>query len=61
MVGQILLLSGNGRTLLKAVPFNLSLAAVDESNQAFFAAVARGVDDIARLAVEQIQSLSAKA
>lgn len=61
MVGQILLLSGNGRTLLKAVPFNLRLAALDESNQAFFVAVARGIDDIARLAVEEIQALNTKA
>lgn len=61
MVGQILLLSGNGRTLLKAVPFNLKLAALDESNQAFFVAVARGIDDIARLAVEEIQALNTKA
>lgn len=61
MAGQILLLSGNGRTLLKAVPFNLRLASLDESNQAFFVAVARGVDDIARLAVEQIQALNTKA
>ena len=60
MVGQILLLSGDGRALLKAVPFDINVAGADLSNQAFFRAVAAGVDDIARLAVDEILVLSAK-
>jgi len=60
MAGQILLLSGDGRKLLKAVPFNIQHSGLDVDNRVFFLAVARGVDDLARLAVEQIQALNTK-
>lgn len=55
--GQILLLSADGRQLLKALPFNLRHIGFDVDNRVFFRAVAKGVDDIARQAVEEIQAL----
>ena len=57
MSGQILLLSADGRQLLKALPFNLRHIGFDVDNRVFFRAVAKGVDDIARQAVEEIQAL----
>jgi len=57
MSGQILLLSADGRELLKALPFNLSHIGFDIDNRVFFRAVAKGIDDIARQAVEEIQAL----
>ena len=57
MSGQILLLSADGRQLLKAMPFNLRHIGFDVDNRVFFRAVAKGVDDIARQAVEEIQAL----
>ena len=58
MTGQIVLLSSSGRELLKSVPFNISHVASDANNRVFFMAVARGIDDIARLAVQEIQALN---
>jgi uncharacterized lipoprotein YmbA len=60
MTGQILLLSGSGRKLLKAVSFNINHIGFDTDNRVFFMAVAKGIDDIARLAVEEIQALNIK-
>jgi len=60
MSGQILLLSASGRNLLKALPFNISHIGFDTNNRVFFTAVAKGIDDIARIAVEEIQLLSIK-
>lgn len=60
MTGQILLLSGSGRKLLKAVPFNISHVAFDTDRRVFFTAVSKGIDDIARIAVEEIQALMSK-
>ena len=57
MAGQILLLSASGRDLLKAVPFNISHVGFDADKRVFFQAVAKGIDDIARMAVEEIQAL----
>lgn len=57
MKGQILLLSRSGRKLLKAVPFNISHIGFDTDSRVFFIAVAKGIDDIARMAVEEIQAL----
>lgn len=57
MKGQILLLSSGGRKLLKAVPFNISHIGFDTDSRVFFMAVAKGIDDIAKMAVEEIQSL----
>ena len=60
MTGQILLLSGSGRTLLKAVPFNISHGGFDTDSYVFFLAVAKGIDDIARIAVDEIRALQVK-
>jgi uncharacterized lipoprotein YmbA len=60
MTGQILLLSSSGRKLLKAVPFNISHVGFDTDSRVFFIAVAKGIDDIARMAVEEIQALEIK-
>ena len=60
MTGQILLLSGSGRTLLKAVPFNISHVGFDTDSHVFFLAVAKGIDDIARIAVDEIRALQVK-
>lgn len=57
MTGQVLLLSGDGRKLLKAMPFNIFHAGFDTDSRVFFTSVAKGVDDIARMAVEEIQAL----
>ncbi|MFT6302716.1 MAG: putative lipoprotein YmbA [Pseudomonadales bacterium] len=60
MTGQILLLSGSGRKLLKAVPFSIRHIGFDTDSRVFFMAVAKGIDDIARMAVEEIQALKIK-
>ena len=60
MSGQILLLSGSGRKLLKAIPFNISHPGSGIDRRVFFISVAKGVDDIARIAVEEIQALLTK-
>lgn len=58
--GQILLLSGDGRTLLKTVPFEFVLYGRDTARRVFFVAVAQGVDDIARMAIETLQGMKLK-
>ena len=60
MSGQILLLSGDGRKLLKSIPFDISHGGLDYGSQAFFNAVAKGIDDIARIAIEEIKALTTK-
>ncbi len=60
MTGQILLLSGNGRTLLKTIPFEFVLYGRDTARRVFFVAVSQGVDDIARMAIEALQGLKLK-
>lgn len=57
MSGQIQLLSGDGRTLLKTVPFELVLYGRDTARRVFFVAVSQGVDDIARMAIETLQGM----
>jgi len=54
MSGQIQIISGDGRRLIKAVPFRFVRYGRDIDNRVFFKAVAQGVDDIARLAIEQL-------
>lgn len=54
MAGQILLLSGDGRRLLHAVPFQFTHYGKMTDERVYFVAVAQGVDDIARLAVEHL-------
>lgn len=60
MAGQILLLSGDGRTLLKTVPFEFVLYGRDTARRVFFVAVSQGVDDIARLAIEALLGMKLK-
>jgi len=60
MAGQILLLSGDGRRLLKAVPFEFTLYGRDVNKQVFFTAVAQGVDDIARMTIQALGELGLK-
>lgn len=57
MAGQILLLSGDGRTLLKSVPFEFVLYGRDTARRVFFVAVAKGVDDIAGMAVQALREM----
>lgn len=54
MVGQILLLSGDGRKLLSALPFQFTHYGKMTDERVYFVAVAQGVDDIARMAVEHL-------
>lgn len=51
MAGQILLLSGDGRELLRAVPFQFVHYGRSLDKSVFFTATAQGVDDIARMAI----------
>lgn len=60
MSGQILLLSGNGRNLLKTIPFEFVIYGRDTSRRVFFVAVSQGVDDIARMAIEALQEMKLK-
>ncbi|ASJ71379.1 PqiC family protein [Granulosicoccus antarcticus] len=60
MSGQVQLLSGDGRKLLKIMPFEFVLNGQDTARQAFFVAVSQGVDDIARMAIEALQQLELK-
>lgn len=54
MSGQIQMISGNGRALLRSVPFRFARYGRDTDNTVFFIAVSQGIDDIARLAIEQL-------
>jgi len=54
MAGQILLLSGDGRRLLEALPFQVTHYGLRVEERVFFVAVAKGIDDIARIAVEAL-------
>lgn len=57
MAGQILLLSGDGRTLLRSVPFEFILYGRDTAPRVFFVAVAKGIDDIAAMAVKALREM----
>lgn len=60
LVGQIKLLSGNGRSLLQSVPFDLRVPGQSTDVADFFKAVALGVDRIARIAVETTLAMRSK-
>jgi len=60
LTGKILLLSGSGRKLLKAVQFNISHIGSNTDSRAFFIAVAKGIDDIANIAVAEIRAFGIK-
>ncbi len=51
MAGQVLLLSGDGRKLLNALPFQFVHYGRSLDKAVFFTATAQGIDDIARMAV----------
>lgn len=54
MSGQILLLSGDGRALLQSVPFEHRVAGSSTHPVEFFNAVAVGIDELVRVAVESL-------
>jgi len=54
MSGQILLLSGDGRSVLKAMPFQFVHYGHSKDKTVFFTATSLGVDDIARMAVQTL-------
>lgn len=54
MSGQILLLSGDGRALLQSVPFEHRVVGRATASVEFFKAVAVGIDELVRLAVESL-------
>ena len=60
MAGQILLLSGDGRSLLRSVPFEFVLYGRDTARRVFFVAVAKGIDDIADMAVQALREMRLK-
>lgn len=60
MAGQILLLSGNGRSLLKALPFEVVHYSRSTDPSVFFVATAQGIDDIARMAIDALLVLRQK-
>lgn len=60
LAGQIHLISGNGRSLLQSVPFDFRAPGRFSNIPDFFKAVALGVDDIARIAVEALLSTRAE-
>lgn len=49
MAGQILLISGNGRQLLRSVPFRIIRNGLSKKKHVFFTSVSQGIDDIAHM------------
>ncbi|MFK7995588.1 MAG: membrane integrity-associated transporter subunit PqiC [Granulosicoccus sp.] len=60
LAGQIQLLSGNGRKLLRSLPFDYRAPGISTDITEFFRIVALGVDDIARIAVESLLAMKIK-
>lgn len=60
MSGQILLLSGDGRSLLRVLPFQFVHYGASTDRRVFFSAVSRGINDIARMTVRALQELNQK-
>lgn len=60
MAGQIQLLSGDGRKLLKSLPFEVVHYGRSTGQAVFFAATAQGIDDIARMALDALRVLRQK-
>lgn len=54
MSGQIQLVSSDGRKLIDSVPFRFVRYGRDTNRAVFFTAVSEGINDIARLAIEQL-------
>jgi uncharacterized lipoprotein YmbA len=60
MSGQIQLLSGDGRRLLKVLPFQIVHYGSDTDMRVFFYALSLGIDDIARMAVQALLEMKIK-
>lgn len=60
MVGQIQLLSGDGRALLRSVPFDMNVVGRSTQAQEFFSTATFGVDAIAQIIVENLLSMVEK-
>lgn len=60
MAGNIYLLSGDGRRLLKSLAFEFVRFGRDTDRRVFFVAVADGIDDIATMAVQAMLELDIK-
>lgn len=54
MAGQILLISGDGRKLLRATPFQIVRNGRSTKKNVFFTAVSLGIDDIARMVADTL-------
>lgn len=54
MTGQILLLSGDGRDVIKILPFHIIHYGRDPGQAVYFLAVSQGIDDIARMAINAL-------
>ena len=54
MAGQILLLSGDGRKVLRALPFQFVHYGRSTDKAVFFAATSQGIDDVARMAIRSL-------
>jgi len=55
MLGQLRLISGNGRRLLSVRPFDIRIGGLSTTPAAFFAAIAQGLDAIARQSVTALR------
>lgn len=55
MEGQVHLISGNGRRVLSVRPFDIRIGGLTETPAAFFAAISRGLDAIARQSMAALQ------
>jgi len=49
MAGQILLISGNGRQLMRSIPFRIIRSGLSKKKHVFFTSVSQGIDDIAHM------------
>jgi len=49
MAGQILLISGNGRQLIRSIPFRIIRNGLSKKKHVFFTSVSQGIDDIAHM------------
>ena len=55
MEGQVHLIAGDGRRVLSVRPFDIRIGGLSETPAAFFAAISRGLDAIARQSVAALQ------
>ncbi|NND91403.1 MAG: membrane integrity-associated transporter subunit PqiC [Granulosicoccus sp.] len=60
MAGQILLLSGDGRTLLEVLPFSFVHFGRNTDRREYFTSVSQGIDELAQMTVRALQKMSLK-